>query len=131
MLETILYIILGLVIVFIAMRFALVLSMKRKQGAPVPEIDGKLGKSLRQGKKVLIYFTSPSCPPCAQMSPVVDEFSKNHPHVFKVDVSREMAVARKFGVMGTPALVLVESSLIKQFIMGPQALAGIEKVYNS
>jgi thioredoxin 1 len=131
MLETFLYILLGIVLVFVAMRFALVMSMKRKQGHPAPELDGKLGKAVRQGKKVLIYFFGPSCPPCIQMSPVVEEFSKEHSHIYKIDVSKEMSIARKFGVMGTPALVLVEAGTIKQFRMGFQTKSGIEQVYNS
>ncbi len=127
---TFLYVILGLVMVFLAMRFALAMSMQRKKGQPAPELSGKAGKAVRQGKKVLFYFYGPTCPPCVRMAPAVDSVAQKYSNIFKIDISKELAVSRKFGVMGTPALVLVEHGKIIDFIMGPQSEQQIELILN-
>ena len=127
---TFLYIIFSFVIVLLAIRFALAISMQRKKGQLAPELSGKMGKAVRQGKKVLFYFYGPTCPPCVRMAPAVDNIIQKYSNVFKIDVSKEMVVSRKFGVMGTPALVLVEHGKIVNFIMGPQSEQQIESILN-
>ena len=125
---TFLYIVLGIVFLFMGLRFVMVMSVRRKKGQPAPELDGKYGKKIRQGKKVLFYFYGPTCPPCNQMTPIVEKIQKENPNVFKIDISKEMSVARKFGVMGTPCLVLVEDGKMKEFLMGPQNEASISNL---
>ena len=125
---TVLYVILGIVLLFVGLRFAMVMAIRRKKGQPAPELDGKYGKKIRQGKKVLFYFYGPTCPPCIQMTPIVEKIQESNPNVFKIDISKEMAVARKFGVMGTPCLVLVEDGKMKEFLMGPQGEASISNL---
>ena len=122
------YVTLGLVFLFFGLRFILMISIKRKKGQPAPELEGKYGKKVRQGKRVLFYFYGPTCPPCIQMTPLVDKIKQDGLHVFKIDISKEMLIARRFGVMGTPCLVLVENNLISDFVMGPQSEQAIEEI---
>ena len=128
--STVLYILLGIFMVFMAIRFALTMSMKRKKGQPAPDLSGKAGKVIRQGKKALFYFYGPTCPPCVQMSPIVDKMADKYQNIFKIDVSKDMSISRQFGVLGTPSLVLVENGKIVDFIMGPQGEKALERILN-
>ncbi len=130
MVSVILYTILGIILVFVAIRFALVISMKQKQGRPAPELDGKMGKAIRRGKRVLLYFYGPTCPPCVQMAPIIEKIAQEVPNIYKIDVTKEMPIARKFGVMGTPAVVVIENGVIQQFKMGFQNEAALKQLLN-
>jgi thioredoxin 1 len=123
-----LYSVLGIALVFLAIRFALVMSMRRKEGRAAPDLDGKMGKMVRKGKKVLFYFYSPSCPPCVTMSETINELMQEHQNIFKIDVSQNLKVARSFGVMGTPSLVLVDNQKIVHFKMGLHNREAVEKL---
>lgn len=118
---TIVYIIIGIVVLFFAFQYGLVLKMRFKKGKKVPELDGKYGKVIQSGRKAVFYFYSQSCHACKPMTPIVDQFVKKRKNIYKVDITRDMATARKFGVMGTPSTVLVENGIIKEFLVGPQS----------
>lgn len=123
-----LYILLGIVMVFIAIRFAFLITIRRKKGQAAPDVSGKIGKAIRKGSRTLVYFFSPACPPCIQMSKIVDNVMQKYSKVYKVDVSTDSTTARKFGVLGTPSLVLIEHGKIIDFIMGPQSEKNIIEI---
>ena len=114
------YTVVGICLLILSMRFALLISAKRKKGTKVVGLKGDFAKSVENEAKSLFYFYGPSCPPCFQMTPVVERLQKKHQGIFKIDVSKDMDTASKFGVMGTPSLVLVENGLISEFLFGPQ-----------
>jgi thioredoxin 1 len=66
----------------------------------------------------LVYFYSDHCPPCRQMTPVVDELSAERPHVYKVDVGAQREVARHFGVRATPMAFVVKEGRIVRSLLG-------------
>lgn len=117
---TIVYIIIAIVVFFLSMQFFMIIKMRLRKGKPAPELSGKAGRMVQQGERVLFYFYSPSCRACRAMTPIVEKMAKKNKNVVKVDVSRDVATARKFGVMGTPSTVLVESGTIKEFLVGAQ-----------
>ena len=43
---------------------------------------------------------------------------KESGNVFSVNLAKDMQTARAFGVMGTPATVIVEEGRIRKFILG-------------
>lgn len=60
-------------------------------------------------KTVLVDFWASWCGPCRMLSPVVDEVSREHEDtlsVGKVNVDDCPDLARKFGVMSIPTLLL-------------------------
>jgi len=63
------------------------------------------GESAYNG--VLLDFSASWCGPCQQMSPLVSRLERQGLPIRKVDVDREPALARKFGVSSIPAFVLV------------------------
>ena len=118
--STVVSIIVVIAALFIGLQLFMRLKMMLKKGKTAPHVDGKAGRMVTNGDKVLFYFYSPGCRACIPMTPVIKNLAKKNRNVFPVDVSKDMSTAQKFGVMGTPSTVLIESGKIKEFLVGFQ-----------
>jgi len=114
------YILIGIVLFFLAFRFMMFSKMRKQKGKPAPELSGIFGKAIQQGKPALFYFYSESCGACRPMTPVVDNLKKEKLPCYKVDITHHMDIAKKFGVMATPSTVLVNKGIVQEFLIGPQ-----------
>ena len=65
---------------------------------------------LKSSIPVLIDFNANWCGPCRMLRPILDELSKEMDQVkiVSVNVDNEEELARNYGVMSIPCLVLVE-----------------------
>lgn len=109
-----------LVGLFIGFQVFMIRKMQGQRGKPAPALEGKAGKAIARGKASLFYFYSPQCGACRPMTPVVKSMAKKQSSVFPVDISRDMATARKFGVMATPTTILVKDGTVAEVLIGPQ-----------
>ncbi len=129
---TFVYILLGIIGAFIVlimlMRLFITYKSSAMKGKPVPELSGKPGKWIKKGKGAMFYFYSPSCGACKAMTPVVKELSKNNRGVFPVDISKDMSIAGKFGIMATPTLVIIKDKMVQDIIIGPQPQHKLEEL---
>ena len=59
-------------------------------------------------KPALVDFWASWCGPCKMLSPVVDSVSEQYDGVdfYKVNVDEEPEIAREFGIMSIPTLIL-------------------------
>ena len=114
----IVYIVLGIVAAFFLLQFFMGLKMKMKKGKSVPELNGAHGRMVKSGSKVLMYFYSPNCRACKSITPILRNLSKKHKNVFSINITKDMDTARQLGILGTPSIVLVEDSIIKEFMAG-------------
>ncbi len=112
------YILVGIFIAFMGMQYMMILRSKRNKGKKVEQVGGKLGKVMSMGGKAMVYFYSPSCRACKYQTPIMDRLISDGLKVQKVDISRDMATARKFGVMATPTTVVVQGNEIVEFLVG-------------
>ena len=121
---TILYVLGSVVLAFVlfvvGLRLFMVLRIKRQEGKPVPELSGKLGRTVKSRRPSLFYFYSPSCGPCKAMTPVVQSMGRRDRHVVAVDITKDFDTARRFGVMATPTVVKVRAGVVQQVLVGPQ-----------
>ena len=75
---------------------------------------------LNSDKTVLIDFYAVWCGPCKMLSPVIDKIAAENPDikVCKVNVDEEEELAREFGVMSIPMLVVMEKGKIVDKAVG-------------
>ena len=116
--DNFLYILLFVVALFALMQIYVRLSTWSKKGKSVENIGGDLGKEINSGGRHLLYFYTSSCAACKTMTPVIDTLKKEFNNIHKVNLATDMEIGRKFGVMGTPATVVVEKNKITSYVLG-------------
>ncbi|CUS98779.1 Thioredoxin [Candidatus Kryptobacter tengchongensis] len=117
----IIYIAGAIIVFFILMNLSVVLRAKLKKGKSLSDLGGEIGKAIKNGEKVVLYFYSPTCSACKVQTPIIDKLMNSvdgKVKIFKIDVSRDINVALKLGVMGTPSTVIIENARIKEFFVG-------------
>lgn len=61
--------------------------------------------------KVLVDFYASWCGPCKMLSPVLDSLSEEvEIDIIKIDVDKHNDLARQYGVMSIPTLILFENN---------------------
>ena len=64
---------------------------------------------INSDKPVLIDFHATWCGPCKQLSPIVQEVSKemgDAVRVIKIDVDKNQAIAQKYQIRGVPTMMI-------------------------
>lgn len=81
-----------------------------------------------QDKGVLVYFYSPHCGPCKQMSPIVDELRGADLPIFKFDLSRDVELARELSVCAVPAVMLIRDDKVVYCRIGKRSKTALLKL---
>ncbi len=121
--NTLMITIASLVALFIIFQIWMVSRMKRMEGKSAPLTPGY---DSGENSKSLYYFFSENCGACRAMTPVMHGLSDTSENVHLVDVTENPQLTREFGVMATPALVLVISGVVEKVVVGPQKPGQIE-----
>lgn len=119
--ETILFIIIGIIGFFIFLQVFIRFASILKKGKTITGINGELGRKIKSGSKLLIYFYSPTCGACRTITPIIDKLKKERSNIYKIDASRDTKLAQQFGIMGTPATVVVNNEKIAEYILGAKS----------
>jgi len=84
-------------------------------------------------KPVIIDFYADWCPPCRQLSPLVEEIAKEYAgkiDVYKVDTDKETTLAQALGITNLPTLMFVPSKGKPQITMGAIPKENLVKAIN-
>ena len=81
---------------------------------------------------VLIDFWASWCGPCRMLSPVIDEIADEitDTKVCKVNVDDQPELAREFGVMSIPTLVVMKNGQVVNKSLGVQPKDSVLKMLN-
>ena len=66
-------------------------------------------KVLNSNGKILVDFWASWCGPCRMLAPIMDEISEEGIMVYKVDVDENHELAKEYGVMSIPCVILFEN----------------------
>jgi thioredoxin 1 len=72
-------------------------------------------------KPAIIDFYADWCPPCRQLSPLVEEIAKEYSgkiDVYKVNTDKEKVLAQNLGITGLPTLLFIPAKGKPQITMG-------------
>ncbi|MCG5513122.1 thioredoxin family protein [Ectothiorhodospira shaposhnikovii] len=112
------WIIISLITLFLLGQFALVYRTRGMQGRPAPDLSDLISEEQKAHETLYFYFHSPRCGMCREVSAVLDPLMSERTDIIGIDVSRRPDMARRFKVMGTPTLMRVRDGRIEKVLMG-------------
>ena len=91
----------------------------------------EFNEKIKEGK-VLIDCYADWCGPCRMLGPILEEVSNEIENYsfYKLNVDEAEDIARQFGIMSIPTMLIFENGELKQKLVGLMSKEEIKKVLN-
>ena len=106
------------VLAFLVFQFYPYLKLKRTQGRPAPELDSLLEPRQSSQSRLLLYFMAPNCGMCRHTTPIIEILAAERDDILSIDASEQPELASQFGILGTPAFIVVDQGRIEKVKLG-------------
>ncbi len=110
-------------------KFKEMIKKARYPDEPIEVTDKNFDSIIHKYPLILIDCWAAWCAPCRMIAPVIEELAKKYKGkiVFgKLDVSKNMATAKKFDVMAIPNLLIFKNGKFVDRIIGVQPMSVLE-----
>ena len=84
---------------------------------------------MQSSEPILLDFWAPWCGPCRMVAPTLDEIAQTGKRVGKINVDEQPELAKQYGVMSIPTLVVMNNGQIHQKTMGVQGKDALLKLF--
>ena len=86
----------------------------------VKEISSVEFKEVIKEGKVVVDFFATWCGPCKMLSPVMDNIANDLQDIkfFKVDVDKNEDIAREYGIMSIPTIIIFNDGKVVNTLVG-------------
>ncbi len=101
------------------------------RGKKIPSLAGVIPDSVQKQPRYLLYFWSPQCGMCKTMTQVIKKLIDTHNNLAIVNAAEHPESTKALGVMGTPALVVIENGVIMNVMLGAKTEKAIVNLLES
>lgn len=112
------YLLLSIIVLFLALQIGFWLSTRRLRGRSAPDVSDLVDLPAPDTARTLYYFYSEHCGPCTVMTPRIDALAERYPNIVKIDLSAERELSRRFHISVVPSILVVEEGHITSALVG-------------
>lgn len=96
--------------------------------------EKEFNEIINNNKVVLADFFATWCGPCRMLAPILEEVSNQANgkyEIIKIDVDESYELAKKFGIMSVPTMIIFQDGQEAEKIIGLRSQEDIKEVLNS
>ena len=107
----------GIIVLVFGAQFYIRHKAMRARGQSV-SILHRVFPDLPPVERALVFCHSPGCSPCKAMLPQITDLARSHPHVYTLDISQHLDLAKEIGIRATPTTLLIQDGAVSQVLVG-------------